>query len=70
MGKPSVKCKKTCVDRPRDIIKLTCPIHGPEHSPEQCKVLNKFGKKYDTDGTFKEERQNLEAAKSARRIIW
>ena len=24
----------------------TCLIHGPEHSPDECKVLGDFGSKY------------------------
>ena len=29
---------KRCVDHPKDRSKLTCLIHGPVHSSDECKV--------------------------------
>ena len=39
-----------------DIFQLTCLIHGPGNSSDECKVLNYFGNKYSIGGPFKEHR--------------
>ena len=46
INRSAVKSKQRCVDNQRDGSKLTCLIHGPGHSPDECKVLNDFGSKY------------------------
>ena len=36
------KCRKGYVDHPKDILKLTCLIHVPGHSSDECKILGYF----------------------------
>ena len=38
--------KKSYVDPPKDKSKLTCLIHGPGHSSDECNVLGDFISKY------------------------
>ena len=40
------KRRKIYVDQPTGNSKPTCLIHGPGHSPDECKVLGDFGSKY------------------------
>ena len=40
------KCRKRCVDRPKDQSQLTCIIHSAGNSSDECKVLSDFGSKY------------------------
>ena len=53
MGKRDGKLKQRYVDNPRDWSQLTCLIHGPIHSSDECLVLNGSGTKYDQDRPFK-----------------
>ena len=46
MSESSGKIRKSYVDYPKDRSKLTCLIHGPGHSSDECKVLVEFGFKY------------------------
>ena len=46
MRKCTVKHKQIYVDCTRDQSHLTCIIHEPGHSPDECKVLNDFGANY------------------------
>ena len=39
------KRRKRYVDHLKNISKLTCIIHGPRHSSDECKVLGDFGYK-------------------------
>ena len=41
------------VDHTTGRSQLTCPIHGHEHSPDECKVLVDFGNNYAKDGPTK-----------------
>ena len=46
------KHKKMYEDFPRDILKLTCLIHGNgSQSSYQCKILNNFLKRYAAEET-------------------
>ena len=45
MSESAGKRRKRYVDL-KDRSKLTCLIHGPGHSPDECKVLGEFGSKY------------------------
>ena len=58
MGKHAGRCKKRYVDCPIEISQLTCLIHGPGHSSDECKVLDNFGTKYAKCRPFKESRVN------------
>ena len=46
MSKSAGKRRKRYVDRMRGQSQLTCIIHGPVHSSDECKVLGEFGSKY------------------------
>ena len=41
--------RKRYIDHPKDILKLTCLIHGPGNSSYKCKFLGDFGTKYAKD---------------------
>ena len=45
MSESAGKCRKRYVDNPKDGSRLTCLIHGPVYSPDECKVLVDFGYK-------------------------
>ena len=53
MSESAGKCRKRYVDNPKDISKLTCTIHGPGHSSDECKVLGDFVTNYAKDGRTK-----------------
>ena len=57
MGKQTGKRKKNCVYHLRDQLKLTCLVHGPGYTTDECKALNGFGTKYAKGRDFKEHRQ-------------
>ena len=42
----SGKHRKRYIDHTNDRPKLTCFIHGPGHSSDECKFLVEFGSKY------------------------
>ena len=46
MSESSDKRRKSYVDHPKDRSKLTCIIHGPGTSSDECKVLRNFGSEY------------------------
>ena len=46
MSESACKISKRCFDHPKYGFKLTCIIHGPGHSSDECKVLGDFGSKY------------------------
>ena len=56
--KRSEKRKQRYVDHLRDILKLTCLINEPVHSPDECKVLNDLDSKYTEVRTSKERRKD------------
>ena len=57
MSKHDGKCKQRCLDYPRDISKITCIIHVPGNSSDECKVINYFSTKYGTCRIFEESIQ-------------
>ena len=48
---------KRYLDHPKDRSKLTCLIHGPGNSSDECNVLGDFGFKYSKIRTIKDYRQ-------------
>ena len=46
MSDSAGKIRKSYVDHPKDRSKLTCIIHGPGNSSNECKVLRNFGSEY------------------------
>ena len=46
---------KMYVDHPKDRSKLTCIIHIPGHSSDECKVLGDFGFKYSKINPTKDQ---------------
>ena len=54
MSESSGKLRKSYVYHPKDRSKLTCLIHGPGHSSDECKVLVDFGSKYSKSRPTKE----------------
>ena len=46
MSESAGKYIKRYVDHPKDRSKLTCIIHGPGNSSDECKMLGDFGYKY------------------------
>ena len=46
MSEIAGKRRKMYLDHLNDRSKLTCLIHDPGHSSDECKVLGRFGNKY------------------------
>ena len=57
MSESDGKCGKRYVNHSKDRSKLTCVIHGPGNSSDECKVLGDFGYKYSKRITTKNHRQ-------------
>ena len=55
---------KRYIDRLKDISKLTCLIHGPGNSSDECEVLDEFGTKNSKGRPAKYLRQELATRKS------
>ena len=53
MGMRASKGKQIYIDHPRYRSKLTCLIHGPGHSSDECRVINYFDTKYEKCRPFK-----------------
>ena len=51
------KRRKRYIDHLKDILRLTCIIHGPGNSSDECKVLVDFGTMYDKGSPTKDCRQ-------------
>ena len=58
MSEISGKQRKRYVDHPKDISKLTCIIHGPVHSSDECMVLGYFGSTYYKSRNTKDRMQD------------
>ena len=46
MSERAVKNRKRYVDHTKDRPKISCLVHGPRHSSDECKILGDFGSKY------------------------
>ena len=64
MIKLTIKHNKRYVDHPRYQSKLTCIIHSPGNSSDECKVLNCSGSKYTKIRPSKEHRKKPTPKKS------
>ena len=64
MSESTIKHRKRYLDHTKDKSKLTCHIHGPINSSDECKVLGDFGTKYDTYRSTKDHRQDPATKKS------
>ena len=53
----SYKHRKRYVEHNKDRSQLSCLIHGPGHSSDECKVLGFFGTKYAKGEPTKDCRQ-------------
>ena len=63
MSDSSNNHSKIYVDHPKDVFKSTHLIHGPRHSPDECKVLGEFGSKYAKNRPTKDIGQDPENRK-------
>ena len=74
MSKRAGKRKQGYVDHLRYRLKLTCIIHGPGNSSDECKVLNYFGSKYTKSRDYEENGQDPAFKKkfgnSKKKMLW